>query len=275
EKVYGGPSPQYIALNKVDVFAREVDMTQGFFLCLPILQNPQDAGRKGRATRKFSRLTDDRRHRMKKYRILARIQAVVLLALFVAVGIPAFAQVEKGRFVGRIADPQGAVVPNASVKATNIGTNITQSAETNSTGEFVITPVSAGQYKLTVSASGFKTITTSDIEVDVGQIVREDLTLQVGSSTTTIEVTTETSLINTDSATMGTIVSNQQLSDLPLNGRGFFQLAELTPGAALLAPTGNSLAIRPEVVNGNTISGVHGFAMSFLLDGVDVTEQHQ
>jgi hypothetical protein len=160
------------------------------------------------------------------------------------------------------------------VKATNIGTNITQTALTNSTGEFVITPVAAGQYKLTVSASGFETITTSVIEVNVGQIVRQDLTLKVGSSTTTIEVTTEASLINTDSATMGTIVSNQQLAT-SLNGRGFFQLAELTPGAALLAPTGNSLAIRPEVVNGNTISGVHGFAMSFLLDGVDVTEQHQ
>ena len=114
---------------------------------------------------------------MKNLRSVKRTRIVMMLALFLAVGISAFAQVEKGRFVGRIADPQGAVVPNASVKATNIGTNITQSAETNSTGEFVITPVSAGQYKLTVSASGFKTMTTSDIEVNVGQIVREDLTL--------------------------------------------------------------------------------------------------
>jgi hypothetical protein len=203
------------------------------------------------------------------------MKPALALALFLVVMLPAFSQVEKGRFVGRIEDVQGAVVPNAQVKATNIGTNITQEAVTNSTGEFVITPVSAGQYRLNVSASGFQTITTSVIEVNVGQIVREDLTLKVGASTTTIEVTTETQLINTDSATMGTIVSNQQLTDLPLNGRGFFQLAELTPGATLLPATGNSLAIRPEIVNGNTISGVHGFATSFLLDGVDVTEQHQ
>jgi Carboxypeptidase regulatory-like domain len=199
----------------------------------------------------------------------------VTLALFLAMVIPGFSQVEKGRFVGRIEDQQGAVVPNAHVKATNIGTNINQEAFTNSTGEFVITPVSAGQYRLTVSASGFQTITTSVIEVDVGQIVREDLTLNVGSSTTTVEVTTEAPLINTDSATMGTVVSNQQLTDLPLNGRGFYQLAELTPGAVLLPATGNSQLVRPEIVNGNTISGVHGFATSFLLDGVDVTEQHQ
>jgi len=212
---------------------------------------------------------------VKKSRHVGWFKPAVTLALFLAMVSPGYSQVEKGRFVGRITDPQGAVIPEAQVKATNIGTNITQEAVTNGTGEFVITPVSAGQYKLTVTASGFQTITTSVIEVNVGQIVREDLTMNVGTSTTTVEVTTESTLMNTDSATMGTVVSNQQLTDLPLNGRGFFQLAELTPGTALLAPTGNSLAIRPEVVNGNTISGVHGFATSFLLDGVDVTEQHQ
>ena len=90
-----------------------------------------------------------------------------------------------------------------------------------------------------------------------------------------IQVTTETPLLSTDSATVGQVITNQQLTALPLNGRGFFRLAELTPGAALLAPTGNSLAIRPEVVNGNTISGIRGSAISFLLDGVDVSEQHQ
>ncbi len=212
---------------------------------------------------------------MYKSRNMVRFKPALMLALFLALAMTGFSQVEKGRFVGRISDIQGAVVPNAHVKATNVGTNITQEAVTNGTGEFVITPVSAGQYRMTVSASGFQTISTSVIEVNVGQIVREDLTLSVGSSSTTIEVTTEASLINTDSATMGTVVSNQQLTDLPLNGRGFFQLAELTPGAALLPATGNSLAIRPEIVNGNTISGVHGSATSFLLDGVDVTEQHQ
>ncbi len=212
---------------------------------------------------------------MRNYGTVVNIPLIAMLVLFLTLGISAFGQVETGRFVGSISDPQGAVVPNATVKATNVGTNIVQTATTSSAGDFVITPVAAGEYKLTVTASGFETVTTSTIEVQVGQIVREDLTLKVGASTTTIQVTTETPLISTDSATIGTVVSNQQLTDLPLNGRGFYQLAELTPGAALLPATGNSLAIRPEIVNGNTISGVHGFATSFLLDGVDVTEQHQ
>ena len=87
--------------------------------------------------------------------------------------------------------------------------------------------------------------------------------MKVGASTT-IQVTTETPLISADSATIGTVVSNEQLTGLPLNGRGFYQLAELTPGASLQAATGNSLAIPPEIVNGNVISDVHGFTTSFL-----------
>lgn len=204
-----------------------------------------------------------------------RLIATSILVLLAMAAGTARAQVETGRLVGRVTDEQGAVVARASVKATNINTNIAQEAATNTTGEFVITPVAAGIYTLSVSAAGFQTATTASIEVQVGQIVREDLVLKVGASSTTVEVTTEAPLLSTDSATIGTVVSNQQLTDLPLNGRGFYQLAELTPGAALLTATGNSLAIRPEIVNGNTISGVHGFATSFLLDGVDVTEQHQ
>ncbi len=202
-------------------------------------------------------------------------RSVLMLALSLGATISALGQVESGRFVGRIEDPQNAVVPQATVKATNLGTNIVQTAVTDASGNYVITPVAAGTYSLSVTATGFQTLNISNIEVQVGQIVHEDVQLKVGASTTTIQVTTEVPLMSTDTATMGTVVSNQELTSLPLNGRGFYQLAELTPGASLQAATGNSLAIRPEIVNGNVISGVHGFATSFLLDGVDVTEQHQ
>ncbi len=203
---------------------------------------------------------------------LTKIATEIALLLLV---MPGIAQVEKGRFVGRITDPQDAAIPGAVVKVTNTATNIVQTGKTDGTGNFVITPVEAGTYNLTVGAAGFQTTTSTNVEVQVGQIVREDLQLKVGSSSITVEVTTAAPLLNTDSATVGQVITNEQLTNLPLNGRGFFRLAELTPGAALLPPTGNSLAIRPEVVNGNTISGIRGSAVSFLLDGVDVSEQHQ
>jgi hypothetical protein len=199
--------------------------------------------------------------------------ATVIVAALLVTG--ALAQVESGRFVGRITDSSGAVVAHASVSARNVGTNITQTAVTNSDGDYVITPVAAGTYVLTVTAPGFATSATDEVTLQVGQNAREDLQLKIGAATTTVQVTAEAPLLSTDTATIGTVVTNQQLTDLPLNGRGFFRLAELTPGAALLPATGNSLPIRPEIVNGNTISGIRGSAVSFLLDGVDVSEQHQ
>jgi Carboxypeptidase regulatory-like domain len=212
--------------------------------------------------------------KMKPRTMVTRIQNLLVLAL-VGTAISVYGQVETGRFVGHITDAQGAAVPHALVKATNMGTNIVQTVLTDGTGDFVITPVSAGVYSLSVTATGFETINAANIEVQVGQIVREDLELKVGEATTTVQVYTDIPMLSTDTATLGTVVTNQQLTELPLNGRGFYKLAELTPGAALLPATGNSLAIRPEIVNGNTISGIRGSAISFLLDGVDVSEQHQ
>jgi hypothetical protein len=195
---------------------------------------------------------------------------VVLSFLGVAAG-----QVEQGRFAGHIQDPSGAVITGASVEARNVATNIVQKAVTNDSGDFVITPVLAGNYVLTVTATGFQKATTKVIEVQVGQIVRQDFNLPIGTANTTVEVTAAAPLLSTDSATSGQVITNKELTELPVNGRGFYRLAQLTPGAALLPPTGNSLAIRPEVVNGNVISGIRGSATSFLMDGVDVSEQHQ
>ena len=198
-----------------------------------------------------------------------------LIAVFFLFSAGLQAQVEQGRFVGHIQDPSGAIIVGAAVEARNTGTNIVQKAVTNDGGDFVITPVLAGNYILTVTAEGFQKAATKVIEVQVGQIVRQDLILPIGTANTVVEVTSTAPLLSTDSATVGTVITNKQIVELPVNGRGFYRLAQLTPGAALLPPTGNSLAIRPEVVNGNVISGIRGSATSFLMDGVDVSEQHQ
>ena len=211
------------------------------------------------------------------FRKIASLWTRLMILLTSVVLFPAYAgaQVEQGRFVGHIQDPTGAAIVGASVEATNMGTNIVQMASSNDGGDFVITPVQAGSYILTVTASGFQKATTRVVEVQVGQIVRQDLILPIGTASTTVEVNTTAPLLSTDSATVGTVITNKQIVELPVNGRGFYRLAQLTPGAALLPPTGNSLAIRPEVVNGNVISGIRGSATSFLMDGVDVSEQHQ
>ena len=109
----------------------------------------------------------------------------------------------------------------------------------------------------------------------VGQAARVELTLNLGRLSTEVQVTAETPLLNTESATLSEVITNEQIVDLPLNGRGFHELARLTSGVALLPPTGNTQPVRPEVVNGNVIGGVAGSQTRFLLDGVDITEEHQ
>src|ERR1700738_1157933 len=120
---------------------------------------------------------------MKARKVVTEIRSVMIPVLL-GVALSAYGQVEAGRFVGHITDAQGAAVPHAIVKATNVGTNIVQSAISDSSGDFVITPVSAGVYSLNVTATGFQTINASNIEVQVGQIVRGDLELKGGGAHT-------------------------------------------------------------------------------------------
>src|SRR2546425_6382982 len=104
------------------------------------------------------------RRAMKARRVTQAVR-LYIVAVFLTLTVSAMAQVEKGRFVGRIVDPQDAAVPGASVNVTNAGTNIVQTAVTDGSGNFVITPVEAGVYTLSVAASGFATTTSSNIEV--------------------------------------------------------------------------------------------------------------
>ena len=113
------------------------------------------------------------------------------------------------------------------------------------------------------------------LTLTVGQAARVELELNLGGLSTEVQVTAETPLLNTESATLSQVITNEQIVDLPLNGRGFHELARLTSGVALLPPTGNTQPVRPEVVNGNVIGGVAGSQTRFLLDGVDITEEHQ
>jgi hypothetical protein len=200
----------------------------------------------------------------------------LFLLLSIALGgSTALAQVQAGRIVGTVYDPQKAVVPAAAVTVTNVATSQTKRVTADGTGSYVLTPLDPGVYDLSATGPGFQTTTRNGIELVVGQAVRVDLELRLGATTTEIQVTADTPLLNTEAGTLGQVITNTQIVDLPLNGRSYHELARLTPGAALLPATGNVQKVRPELVNGNVISGVRGSQTTFLLDGVDITEQHQ
>ena len=201
---------------------------------------------------------------------------VALLVAFCSLAsAPLSAQLQTGRLLGMVLDQQHAAVPGATVTVTNLATNISRTVTTDGEGNYVVTPLEPGIYRISASLQGFQTTVRDRVELTVGQSARVELTLSLGSLSTDVVVSAQSPLLNTESATLSHVVTNEQIVDLPLNGRGFYELAKLTPGAALLPATGNVQTVRPEIVNGNVIGGISGQQTRFLLDGVDITEEHQ
>jgi carboxypeptidase family protein len=205
----------------------------------------------------------------------ARKRVLGLLSLCLVLTVTAWAQVQTGRIVGTVIDAQKAALPNATVTVTEAATNQTVTVTTNERGDFVVTPLNPGFYRVSVSSPGFQKTVINSVEVQVGQSARVDVEMKVGEVTSTVEVTSSAPLLDTESGTLGHVVTNTQIVNLPLNGRSYYELARLTPGAALLPGGGNLLRIRANFISGTAISGVRGRQTTFLMDGVDVTDHHQ
>src|SRR5688572_26197585 len=190
-----------------------------------------------------------------------------VLFSFLLVTSVCWSQIQTGRLTGTIYDPNKAVVPNATVTVIETATMVTRQVMTDGSGAYLLPTLNAGIYEVSVSAPGFKTTRRTGVEMQVGKDLLLDLDLELGETTTMVEVSAEVPLLNSESGNLGHVMTNRQIVDLPLNGRGFSELARLTPGVVQLAGTGNVTRIRPEAVNGTTISGVRGRQVSFYLDG--------
>jgi hypothetical protein len=199
---------------------------------------------------------------------------LALLGLL-AVARPAGAQLSAGRIVGTVTDPSKAAVPGATVVATDNATGIAVTVQTSERGDYVVTPLNPGTYRLTMTLDGFQTAVVESVAVQVGQSARADVQLTLGALSETTIVTTGTPLLDSESGTLGHVVTNTQIVSLPLNGRSFYELARLTPGAVLLPGGGNLLRIRANYISGTAVSGVRGSQTTFMLDGADVTDHHQ
>ncbi len=185
------------------------------------------------------------------------------LAVLLALGLlaaPALAQ--NSNIQGQITDPQGAAVPGAKVTVINVATGVAISVNSNQTGLYVVPNLLAGKYIVQASSSGFGTAARNNVELDVAQTIQLDFSLQLGHLAQTITVTEAGEVLNTQTTTVGQVVSNQQVNDLPLNGRNYLQLATLTPGSA---PANQS---RAQTLGSFSALGQTSYQMNILLDGV-------
>src|ERR1700737_2332275 len=154
----------------------------------------------------------------------------VVLSMLVATAVIAWGQGVRATLVGRVTDQSGAVVPGAKLTLVNTGTNETHSVVVGENADFVFTQLAPGQYTLTTEHEGFRKDVRTEIVLEVGQQARMDVSLQVGALSEQIEVTAAAPLISSESAAIGNVVDQKKVVELPLNGRGYLQLAFLQPG---------------------------------------------
>jgi hypothetical protein len=155
--------------------------------------------------------------------------SVVRLFLFGA-AVPLFAQLPTGTILGTVKDPSGAVVAGALVTAQNIETGTSRSIPTNETGAYRLAALPVGHYDLRVEATGFKPTTQKGLVLDVGEEAVLNVALEVGTTSEVVLVQSEAALVNTTTASLGGLVNEEKLAELPLNGRNFLDLVLLTPG---------------------------------------------
>ena len=187
--------------------------------------------------------------------------------------VSAFAQTNRGGISGNVTDSTGAIVPNASVTITNIGTNETRKLTTNNQGSFLQENLEPVVYRIEVQASGFKKSVLENVKVDTSSVVTANLVLQPGNVDTQVTVTANSSLINTESGTLGQTISQRALTDTPLPNRSVLDLAITVPNVS-----GDVGSEDPQLSGGPPLPGynlqVNGGragSTSLLADGINNT----
>ncbi|MBV8069926.1 MAG: carboxypeptidase regulatory-like domain-containing protein, partial [Acidobacteriaceae bacterium] len=158
-------------------------------------------------------------------RWLVCVAAVVLLALVPQSG---FAQAVYGSIAGTVRDATGSVVDAVNVTLTNTATGETRSMTTSSSGDYTFVNILPGRYSLTAEKAGFKKLVREPIIVDIESGLRVDLTLEVGAVTQTVEVTAAAPLLQPETSSLGQVVEQRAVTELPLNGRNPLALVQLT-----------------------------------------------
>lgn len=189
---------------------------------------------------------------------------VVAALTFLAV-TPLLAQVDTGSITGTVTDPSGAVVAGAKVVLTNEGTAAALSTTTGSDGGYKFSPVRIGNYKIEVSAANFKTVVESHVTVNVDANILVNVSLQPGTVSETVEVTSAAPVLQAEDASVGQVVDQRNVNNLPLNGRNFTFLAQLAAGVNTpQADTRGNAASGAFAANGNRPA-----QNNYLLDGID------
>ena len=206
-------------------------------------------------------------------RSLRRLLALVTCGCLVA--SVAHAQVATADIVGRVTDSSGAVLPGVTVNVTNTGTRAVRTVTTGDTGDFVVNLLPIGTYSVSIELQGFQT-QTSQVTVASGDRARVDVKLSPGTVSESIQVTAEAPLVQTDTSTVSSIMTEKAVQDLPVNGRNFIRLVQMVPGATEGAANALASGNRPDDRRQTSAVSINGGAdnqNNQLIDGMDNNER--
>ena len=212
--------------------------------------------------------------------MISRTSALVLIACFAFASIMSRAHaqgVATARISGTLTDQSGAVLAGAAVQAKNLSTDNSRWTVTDSEGRFVIADLAIGSYDVRASNPGFDSVVRSAIVLTVGADLVVDFNLKVGQARENVIVNAQVSRVETQTAAVSSLVTSEQLANLPLNGRNFEQLIVLTPGVSVAASTllqVGSTAANPIYGNQSnySVSGSRPVGTAFLLDNIDISD---
>lgn len=201
----------------------------------------------------------------------------VLLFLLVALSVSTLWGQTQGEITGEVADSSGALIPGAAVIVTNEGTNVSRQGTTNSSGVYSFPSLTPGTYRVRVETSGFQAEERSGIILQVQQVARIDFRMVVGQFSETLTIAATAEMLTTENATVGTVIENKTIVEMPLNGRNFLQLVALSPNVSF--GFGGSSQQTSQVggqraAQAISISGARSEFNHFTLDGIENTDNN-
>ena len=202
------------------------------------------------------------------------VPRILTLCFFGLLSLPVFAQTF-GEITGRITDSSGAAAPEAAVTATNINTNATRATVTTQSGDYALPSLPPGTYNVKVEKAGFKSGEAKAVNLSVQQTVRLDFALTVGQISESVTIEANAIQLQAENATVGTVVENKRIVELPLNGRNYLQLVALRPTRPRLRRRRPGQLAPGRIPRGSTSISVAGQRSSFnhySLDGVKNTD---
>ncbi len=180
-----------------------------------------------------------------------------------------------GQITGTVTDASGAIVSGAKVTVTNAATNATRTSSSNSAGIYSFPSLPPGTYNVKVELAGFRTAFHNGVEVQVQQVARVDFAMQVGQVNETVEVKASAAMLSTENSTVGTVIENQRILELPLNGRNYLQLVSLAPNVSFGFPSAGQAGSRQGGIRADesiSVSGMRAQFNRYTLDGVENTD---